>query len=489
MSSSSGPLSDSGYKAFTGGALVSFAGVMLAGIVSYLIRRVLVLNLSPEEYGFFYSAFALVSLGLAVVDLGLGKSGTVLMAKYKARKAKDRVNLFFSVIILLKFAAGILLGLIIWLWTPYLLNNYFSFPDGLTTMLCLALFVPLQAVGGFVISSLEAMQDFKARTAVQIIYYSAILGLILLLTIYLKTLAPALAYCGAAILVLGGGLLYLRTKHGLRFNWDFQSWLKAWPETWAYARWLTLSVIALATMNYVDTLMLTWLSDLNSVAGYQVALPIAQIARSLVFLPIIFMPIAADLWQRRQLTQIREICDFVTLLMVFCAGAGFLVLLPAAGDLIALLFDERYRWAASTLIVLGSGTPILIVAQFYLNTLGGIESPRAAAIAALVGLLSNIVLNLVLIPYLGALGAALATILSFLIISFSTYFILRHKLALQLSWRKIVILLTIILVAAVVLKSWGGGDIRFRLPVVLLLYCSAGFVILRSRFLVLRNSS
>ncbi len=489
MSSSSGSLSVSGYKTFTSGALVSFVGVLLAGIASYLVRRVLVLNLSPVEYGFFYSAFAFVSLGLAVVDLGLGKSGTVLMAKYMAREEKDRVNLFFSVIILLKFVAGILLGLMIWFWTPYLLNDYFFFPDGLTTMLCLALFVPLQAVGGFVISSLEAMQDFKARTAVLIIYYSTILGLILLLTLYLKTLAPALAYCGAATLVLAGGLLYLRIKYGLRFDWNFQGWLKAWPETWAYARWLTLSVIALSTMNYIDTLMLTWLSDLNSVAGYQVALPIAQIARSLVFLPIIFMPIAADLWQRRQLTQIREICDFVTLLMVFCAGAGFLVLLTAAGDLIALLFDERYRWAASTLVVLGSGTPILIVAQFYLNTLGGIESPRAAAIAALAGLFSNIVLNLILIPYLGALGAALATILSFLIISFFTYFVLRYKLALQLSWRKIFVLLVTILVAAVGLKLWGGGNLRFWLPVVLLLYCSVGFVVLRSQFLVLRNSS
>jgi stage V sporulation protein B len=485
MNSSSSSSSTSGYKTFTRGALISFAGVLLAGIISYLIRRVLVLNLSSVEYGFFYSAFSFVSLGLAVVDLGLGKSGTVLMAKYTAQKKKGRVNLFFSIILQLKLLTGILLGLLIWFWAPYLLNDYFSFPDGLTTLLCLALFVPLQAVGGFVSSSLEAMQDFKARTAVQIIYYSSILGLILLFTSFLKTLAPALAYCGAATLVLVGGLFYLRARHDLHFDWNYKRWFKVWPETWIYARWLTLSVIALATMNYIDTLMLTWLSDLNSVAGYQVALPIAQIARSLVFLPIIFMPIAADLWQRHQLLQIKNICNFVTLLMVFFAGAGFLLLLPFAEELISILFDRRYRWAYSTLIVLGSGMPILVVAQFYLNTLGGMESPGIAAFASLSGLVSNILFNFFLIPVYGALGAAIATILSFFVITLVAYFYLYQKLNFCLSWGSLFFLLVIILGAGLCYRFCGSAWVWFS--VAGSIYCGTGFFILHSHFILLKR--
>ena len=486
MSSNSVSPSSSGYKTFTKGALISFVGVLLAGIIGYLIRRVLVLNLSPVEYGFFYSVFSFVSLGLAVVDLGLGNSGTVLMSKYAALKEEGRVNLFFSIIIIIKFLTGILLGLLIWFWAPYLLSNYFFFPGGLTTVLCLALFVPLQSVAGFVISCLEAKQDFKARTVVQIIYYVTVLGLVTLLTAHLKSLAPALAYSVAAILTLMGGFIYLKTRYGLHFDWHYKSWFVVCPETWIYARWLTLSIIALATMNYIDTLMLTWLNDLNSVAGYQVALPIAQIARSLIFLPIIFMPIATDLWQRRQLTQIKEICSFVTLLMVFCAGAGFLLMLPLAGDLISLLFDDRYRWAAPTLVVLGSGMPILVVAQFYLNTLNGMEMPRVAAIASLIGLLVNIVLNLTLIPRFGTLGAALATLLSYLLIVLVTYFNLRRELALNLSWRPMLFLLVMALLMSVVGCQLCVGWLW--LLIALPLYCGVGFFLLHSRFVALQHS-
>lgn len=480
--------SPSAYRTFTRGAAISLLGVLLAGIISYLTRRVLVLHLSPVAYGFFYSAFAFASLGLAVVDLGLGNSGTVLMAKYAARGEMGRVNLFFSIILLLKLLTGLLLGLLIWFWAPRLVSDYFSFADGLTTMLCLSLFIPLQAVGGFVINSLEAMKDFKIRTVIQILYYGVIFGLVFFLTDHLNTLAPALAYCGAAALILVGGLIYLKARYGLCFAWRYRRWLMVWPEAWTYARWLTLSVIALATMNYIDTLMLTWLSGLNSVAGYQVALPIAQIARSLVFLPIIFMPIAADLWQRRQLTQIKEICNFITLLMVFCAGVGFLLLLPLAGDLISLLFDDRYRWAAPTLVVLGSGIPILVVAQFYLNTLSGMERPRIAAIAALIGLFANIVLNLILIPRFGALGAALATLLSYFLIAFFTYLNLRRELALNLSWRPMLILLVMALLPVTGFKFCGGYVGRLWLLGVLPLYCGVGFFMLRSRFVALKRS-
>ncbi len=55
--------------------------------------------------------------------------------------------------------------------------------------------------------------------------------------------------------------------------------------------------------------------------------------------------------------------------------------------------------------------------------LNGIECPGIAALAALSGLIVNIGLNFFLIPHYGALGAVMATILSFLVITLVAYFI------------------------------------------------------------------
>jgi len=197
------------------------------------------------------------------------------------------------------------------------------------------------------------------------------------------------------------------------------------------------------------------------------------------------MPIAADLWQRHQLMQIKNICNFVTLLMVFCAGAGFLFLLPFAEELISILFDSRYRWAYSTLIVLGSGMPILVVAQFYLNTLNGMESPGVAAIASLSGLVSNIFFNFFLIPIYGALGAALATICSFFVITLVAYLHLRRKLILRLPWVPLLLLLVIVLGAYFCFifcdSIWVWSSIAWSI------YCGVGLILLYSHFMLLKN--
>lgn len=68
-------------KSFLRGSVVSMIGVVSMGIMNYLIRRTLALNLSEIDYGFFYSAFALVMIVMVFLDLGLTQSTVILMSK------------------------------------------------------------------------------------------------------------------------------------------------------------------------------------------------------------------------------------------------------------------------------------------------------------------------------------------------------------------------------------------------------------------------
>ncbi len=480
----------SAYQLFTRGSAVTLVGVLLAGVINYLTRRVLALNLSVEEYGFFYSAFSLVSLVLAMVDLGLGKSGTVLIARYDARNRKNTISLIFTMIFFLKLGIGVILCMGLMLLVPSLAYGYFTFPAGVITLYCLCLYIPLQAMGGCVVSTFGALKDFPVRTIMQTLYYMVVLLFVVIFKNQFRVLAPALAYCFAAGSIVGLGLIFLRWRHGLKLNWAKKRWCKAWPQTWKYARWLTLSVTGVAIMSYVDTLMLTRLCGLKSAAGYQVALPIAQIARSFMFLPVVFMPIAADLWRQKSLEQINNICTIVTLLMVLFVGGGMLLLFPLSGWIISFLFDKQYIWVGSTLVVLGCGMPLLVIAEFYLNTLNGIEKPRLAAYAALLGLVCNVVANLILIPRFNVLGAALATVLSFLVIIIIAYWHLQKNLDLQINWQhvfRLVIGAVIIVIALTWLVGSGKGlqGLVFWL-LGLLLYLIYGGLIIRPYLLQMK---
>ncbi len=474
----------SAHKVFMRGAFVSLFGVLFAGVISYFTRRFMVLNLRPEEYGFFYSAFSLASICLAVVDLGMGKSGTILLAKYSAKGKKYQVNLFFSMVFYLKLSIGLLFGLLLWLLTPYLLTNYFHFYEGMTTLYCFCLFIPLQALGGFVINSLGAVKDFRSRSLIQVAYYGLIFLPIVCLVREYGTFAAILSYCGAAGTVICCGLFYLYKKYDLHLVFNVGHFQSAWYEMWNYVKWVMFSVAALAILNYVDTLMLTWLCGLKSVAGYHVVLPIVQITQSLMFLPIIFLPIATELWQQQRLAQINTICSVVSLLMVVCLGVSLLFLIPFSESVITILFEKSYVWVAPALVVLGCGTPILVLAHFYLNVINSVEKPRVAFYTTLAGLLSNILLNLCLIPYFDIVGASVATLLSYLLIAVVALRSLRHYTGLILPWLRMIWLcgsaffMAGLIVAMKYLYDTGGFNLVVVVSV-LICYCLISWLVVK----------
>ena len=58
-------------RVFARGVLVSLVAVVVIGVINWLTRRLLANGLDREAYGFFYSAFALASLLVALVSGGL----------------------------------------------------------------------------------------------------------------------------------------------------------------------------------------------------------------------------------------------------------------------------------------------------------------------------------------------------------------------------------------------------------------------------------
>ncbi len=424
---------DSSLGKFSKGATISTVGVILGGIFSYLTRKILLVNLTAAEYGFFYSAFSLACLGLAISDVGLGRSTTLLIAKSFALGKKLDMRRHYSAGFWFRVVSSLFLALLFGVMAPQFFREENVLVNGSETLLLLALFLPLQSLSGLLIGSLDALQRFSARSIYQALYYIIITVLVFAgFFTDSKLPVPAAAYLLAALALVVIGFFHLQ-KFDLKISFRLNDISATWRENWFYAKWISLSVMAINTMNYLDTLMLSKVGGLAAAADYQVALPAAQIGRSLIVIPVIFAPVASNLWQKNKPAEIARICQLLTLVMLYCSGAVVMFLLPFGGDLLEFLFDERYRGVSQTLLILGSSMPILIIAEFYLSTLNGIEKPAAAAKVALLGMLANILLNILLIPHWGPSGAAVATLLSYLVIVVMTFYCLHRDISLKIS--------------------------------------------------------
>lgn len=103
----------------------------------------------------------------------------------------------------------------------------------------------------------------------------------------------------------------------------------------------------------------------------------------------------------------------VSRLTALIIGAGCLGILLLGRLLVRLLYSDRFLPAVSPLFILLPGAFMMSLARILTSDLTARGFPRANMWAGLVGLVSNVAINLVLIPRMGIAGAALASSISY----------------------------------------------------------------------------
>jgi O-antigen/teichoic acid export membrane protein len=107
------------------------------------------------------------------------------------------------------------------------------------------------------------------------------------------------------------------------------------------------------------------------------------------------------------------------------ATAGFLFVLLGfflAGPVVIFFFGDTYRQSVPVLRILLLNIPVLFVAAAYHQPLVAFDRRRSWLMAVVAGGISNVIINLTLIPLFGANGAAVATVASTTIVCVIAYF-------------------------------------------------------------------
>jgi O-antigen/teichoic acid export membrane protein len=111
----------------------------------------------------------------------------------------------------------------------------------------------------------------------------------------------------------------------------------------------------------------------------------------------------------------RQLAAFATQYLELAVACGLFVgtgVTLFAGPLLSVLYAGRYDTSAPTLIVLGWVAAAALITNVFAPVAIALERQRALLVATAIGLAANLSLNSVLIPRLGALGAAYATLLT-----------------------------------------------------------------------------
>ncbi|OGY22867.1 MAG: hypothetical protein A2172_02915 [Candidatus Woykebacteria bacterium RBG_13_40_15] len=389
-----------------------FSGNILAAIVTFFTIAVISRTLGPASFGIFSLATALATLIAGFTDFGLGSSLVRffnLNLERDSHKAKIFVNLIFKlelIIGLLILIVGMLLvGPLSHLLSP-------SNPGQLVFPLRLAIIGGFGlSIGAFIPAAFQTYEQFTRLSLFPIVIntfrFLSILGLILIAKF---TLINAL-WVYALVPLLGFFIGLLLVKKDYLYNKSTAAEQRSvFSEVFHFSKWIMLSFFATSLAGRLDILMLSHFRQSSEVGIYSAAFQLSTI------FPLFISAITSVLYPKASKIERTKEKFFSYIKKTFSLSVAFVVLLLPliilAPYVISIVFGAKYSQAVPSFAILTISYMIATIANPISLVIFSLHKNAYITLTNYIQLALVFGLNLLLIPRMGSVGAALTFLIS-----------------------------------------------------------------------------
>lgn len=371
--------------------------------------------MGTEQYGIYSLSFFLIPIVVIAASFGIPSAFGRLIPRYEHRGA---VRWFLRKTYTVTITLGIVAAAAIMLAPGLFSNLLYGDPAHTKVITLAAVCVPLMLVFRNVSSTFLGLRLFRASSVFEFIQVAiyAVIGTVLVIILRSAT-SGIFSYAISFLLVIALFVPVLARYLGQR-----EPLYRAVAEEGFYRQtlrlcvWLMVIPILGQVFHYVDRLSIQRLMLSSDQGIYSATVAIAQML-SAVGLAVnnVIYPHLSTTWEQGKREEALRNLD----LAIRTTAVGLLILgliLVLAGDfVIGLLLGEAYTPGGKVL-------PYLVV--FYLLSMSLwlfgvfstlVEKTYVNAVGLVFALPVNVTLNLMLIPRMGILGAAVATMLSYFV--------------------------------------------------------------------------
>lgn len=377
--------------------------------VGFLVGAQVARHLGPEQFGLWSYATAFTIIFSIFATLGLDNIIVRDLVKYP-----DRFNTLLGTAFVLKLIGSIFAILI----SIFSISQLRSGDE-------LALWLVGISALGFIFQSTSVIDFYfqaKVQSRYSVIAANASFSLMTALKIYLLIISAPLisfAWAGLGEIILTAIFIVLayHTNH-LNFHaWRFDRSLmfellrESWP--------LFLSGLAVILYMRVDMIMLQEISGDHDVGIYAAATKISEI---IYFLPtVIIASVSPAIINSHSKNNEQYIKNMQRL--YFCmAWLAIGITLPLSlfsNQITSTLYGKHFQESAIVLAIHLWASVAVFLGMASSQHLLTERLQKISFYRTLIGLISNIGLNIILIPSMGATGAAIATVISYFLATFS----------------------------------------------------------------------
>lgn len=404
------------------GAGITAIAIALSKILTYLFRIVVARFEGPEAYGQISLALMAASFAGTISLLAVNKSLKKYIPEFRVDNEKRKIKGIVLSTLHITLPLSLIASIILFTYAGFIAENIFESPE-LTILLQIVAWKPF-------FSNLAAIYLDTTIGYNKIIYRETTRKIVqntVQLTIATILIIAGYGVAGAALGSLIGvitaailGLYFLEKKVGpvifSKVKPDYQH-----KKVLKYSSPLIIAATISTVMSWADIALVGYFMDDASVGVYNAALPTA----ALVLIPLTAMSSLSvsglsELAKRdnKNLETTLKTSTYWIFSLVF---PTFLILTLFSSQTLNLLFGSEYTVAATALTILALGylaNGSVGLTSSFLKSSG---HTKPIMYTTTVALITNIGLNIILIPIYGIIGAAIATSSSIIILNLLNY--------------------------------------------------------------------
>jgi len=415
-------------KKFLKHSFIYGTGALLSKIVGFLLIPLYTRYLTTSDYGVLelldltstiVSIFISMRIGSAVIrfyydSIDELEQKKVVSTAYMATFVSALLVVLFSQIFSIRLS-----GLI---FDTNIYDKYFKLVF-MATALSLISSVPE--------AYLMARKQSIFYTIISLMTLSSYLILNIYFIVFLKMGILGILYSSVITKIFNSSVLsfYCITKNSLFFSFTkFKSMLK-------FSLPLIPANVGTFILNYADRFILQKLATIAEVGIYALGYKFGYMLPVLVMGPInmIWTPQMFELASKSDKKTIEKMFTYIMLILIFC-GLGLILLTK---DAIRIMATPPFYPAYKVVSFVVLGYILRGMASFFWNGIMIAKKTIYIGISVFISALSNILLNILLIPQFRTMGAAYSTAISFLIMFVLIFYFCQRVYSIKCEWGRI----------------------------------------------------
>jgi len=383
-------------------------------IISLTYFTIIARKLGPEQTGTYTAALAMTTIFVVFVDLGF----TNVFVR-EAAKAKDKIQELFSIVLYAKIFFGVLSYIALAI-TLQLLNFDTTFQmlvlvSGITMLfdsIHLTLYGAFRALGNLVYEGIGIVGSQLLTLALGLGFLFSGLPLVYLILAF--TIAAACNVLYAAWI--------LKSRFGLHIKPVYNK--RMLKHVGVIAIPFALAAIFGRVYSYSDVVILKKLVGATEVGYYSTP---SKISFAFQFIPLALIaslyPKFSELFvhNKKKLARLFEQSIVFLLIIALPISVGLFIL---AHDIIVFVFGEQYMPSIPSLKVLVISLAFSFISFPIGAFLNACSKQKAQTTITGIVLLSNVMLNIVLVPIYGASGAAISALVANILLGLLGYILI-----------------------------------------------------------------